>query len=76
MKGKGYATVYVLTNFNTTHEEDLYRVNELRAMEYDPYIMIYDKPSAPKVTKWLQRYVNARPIFYSTTWEEYLESRR
>lgn len=71
----GYATVYVLTNFNTTHEEDLYRVNLLRSMEYEPYIMIYDKPHAPKITKQLQRYVNCRWIFYATTWEDYKKNR-
>ena len=67
--------MYVLTNFNTTHEEDLYRVNVLRSMEYEPYIMIYDKPNAPKITRQLARYVNARPIFYSVTWEEYLKEK-
>lgn len=36
-------TVYVLTNFGSTHEEDLYRVYHLREMGYDPYIMIFDK---------------------------------
>lgn len=76
VSGHGYATVYVLTNFNTTHEEDLYRVNTLRSMEFEPYIMIYEKDTAPKITKHLQRYVNNRWIFYSTTWEEYLKTRR
>lgn len=33
-------SVYVLTNFNSTHEEDLYRVYTLRDIGYDPYIMI------------------------------------
>ena len=75
MSGHGYATVYVLTNFDTSHEEDLYRVNVLRSMEMEPYIMIYDKPHAPKITKHLQRYVNNRFIFYSVTWEEYLKGR-
>ena len=73
--GHGYATVYVLTNFDTTHEEDLYRVEVLRGMEFEPYIMIYDRDKAPKITRHLQRYVNNRYIFYSTTWEEYLKTR-
>ena len=72
----GYAIVYVLTNFNTTHEEDIYRVNVLRSMEMEPYIMVFDKNNAPKITRHLQRYVNNRYIFYSTTWEEYLKTRR
>ena len=55
--------VYVLTNFGSTHEQDLYRVNTLRAMGYDPYIMVYDRPSAPAITRHLQRWVNNKRIF-------------
>ena len=57
--------VYVLTNFGSTHEQDLYRVNTLRAMGYDPYIMVYDRPSAPAITRHLQRWVNNKRIFYT-----------
>ena len=58
-----YATVYVLTNYDSTHEEDLYRVETLRALGYDPYVMVYDRPSAPPVTLQLQRWVNNKRIF-------------
>ena len=58
-----FATVYLLTNFGTTHEQDLYRVETLRAMGYDPYVMVYDRPSAPPVTRQLQRWVNNKRIF-------------
>lgn len=67
----GFAEVYVLTNYNTTHEEDLYRIELLRSMEYEPYVMVYDKPNAPRKTRQLQRYVNNRRIFWSASWEEY-----
>lgn len=60
-----YATVYVLTNFGSTHEQDLERIYRLRDMGYDPYVMIYDKPRAPKITKRLQRWCNNRYIFKS-----------
>src|SRR5690625_6253386 len=50
--------VYVLTNYGSTHEQDLYRVNTLRAMGFDPYVMIYERPTAPPVTRHLQRWVN------------------
>lgn len=73
--GHGYANVYVLTNYNTSHEEDLYRVENLKSMQYEPFIMIFDKPNAPKITKHLQRYVNNRFIFYSTTWEDYMKGK-
>lgn len=58
--------VYVLTNFNTTHEEDLYRVYELQKLNYSPYIMVFDKPNAPKITRNLQRWCNNRAIYYTT----------
>lgn len=57
--------VYVLTNFGSTHEQDLYRVNTLRAMGYDPYVMVYERPSAPPITRHLQRWVNNKRIFHS-----------
>lgn len=47
--------VYCLTNFNSTMEENLYRIYTLRDMGYDPYVMVYDKPHAPKEIKMLQR---------------------
>lgn len=58
-------TVYVLTNFNTTMDENLYRVYTLRDMGFDPYIMIYDKPNAPRDIRLLQRWCNNKYIFKS-----------
>ena len=55
--------VYVLTNFGTTHEQDVYRVYTLRDMGFDPYVMIYDKPTAPRETRLLQRWCNNKIIF-------------
>lgn len=64
--------VYVLTNFDTTHEQDLERVYKLKEIGYDPYVMIYNKPHAPKITRQLQRYVNNKFIFRSCDkFEEY-----
>ena len=61
-------TVYVLTNFDTTIEQDLERIYTLRELGYWPYVMIYDKEhtkSTDTVRK-LQRWVNMRAIFEST----------
>lgn len=63
--------VYVLTNFNTTHEQDIERVTKLGELGYDPYVMIYDKPSAPKLTRRLQRWCNSKFIYNSCKFEEY-----
>lgn len=57
--------VYVLTNYGSTHEQDLYRVNTLRAMGYSPYVMIYERPTAPRITRHLQRWVNNKRIFHA-----------
>lgn len=55
--------VYVLTNFGSTHEQDLYRINTLTVLGYDPYVMIYDKPNAPRQTRMLARWCNNKRIF-------------
>ena len=67
-------SVYVLTNFNSTHDQDLWRVETLKKIGYTPYVMIYDKFNAPEITRLLQRYVNNRYVFWSTTFKQYLES--
>ena len=60
-----YGTVYCLTNFGSTMEQNLYRIYTLRDLGYDPYVMIYDKPNAPREIKDLQRWCNNRFIFRS-----------
>ena len=47
IKSSRQRRVYVLTNYGSTHEQDLYRVNTLRAMGFDPYVMIYDASNRP-----------------------------
>lgn len=60
-----FGTVYCLTNYDTTMEENLYRIYKLWDMGYYTYVMIYDKPHAPKEIKRLQRWCNNRFIFKS-----------
>ena len=57
--------VYMLTNYGSTHEQDLYRVETLRGLGYDPYVMIYEKPTAPPITRHLQRWVNNKRLFHA-----------
>lgn len=59
--------VYVLTNFNSTIDEDLYRIYTLRDLGYSPYVMIYQKENAPHNIRRLQRWCNSRWIFRSCT---------
>lgn len=56
-------TVYVLTNFNSSMEENLYRIYTLRNLGFKPYVMIYNKPNAPKEIRSLQRWCNNKIIF-------------
>ena len=65
VKDKRKRRVYVLTNYGSTHEQDLYRIYTLRDMGYDPYVMVYEKPAAPEETRKMQRWVNNKRLFYS-----------
>lgn len=66
-----HVRVYVLTNFNTTLEQDLERVYTIRDIGFDPYVMVYDKPHAPKEIQRLQRWCNAKPAFRSCDFQDY-----
>ena len=70
--------VYCLTNYGSTMEENLYRIYTLRDMEngYDPYVMIYNKPSAPQEIINLQRWCNNKFVFAKVKrFEDYLGSK-
>mgnify|MGYP003450302177 FL=1 len=65
--------VYILTNYNTTHEEDMRRVNLVRSVGLAPDIRIYRKHTAPRITRDLQRWCNNRFIYRSTpSFEDYI----
>lgn len=75
-KNKAKGTVYVLTNFNSTMDENLHRIYTLAGLGYDPYVMIYNKPSAPQEVIDLQRWCNNKFIFKSTQrFENYVPKR-
>ena len=57
------AIVYVLVNHGTTIEQDLERIYTLRDLGYWAYVMVYDKPHAPKVIHDMQRWCNNRFIY-------------
>ena len=40
------------------------RVETLRGLGYDPYVMIYEKPTAPPITRCLQQWVNNKRVFH------------
>ena len=58
-------TVYILTNFDTTLEQDLARIQLCRELNFSPFPMVYDSTHAAPVYKKLKRW--CRPaIFWKT----------
>lgn len=55
--------VYVLVNYNTTFDQDLFRIYKLRELKYEPYVMIYDKHNASRQYRRLSRWVNSRMVW-------------
>lgn len=66
------AIVYILTNFNTTIEEDLYRVKMVQEAGFSPDIRIYRKSTAPQILKDLQRWANNRFLYRATSFMDYV----
>ena len=63
--GARKTSVYVLTNFDTTLEQDLERIYTLRDLNYDPYVMVYNREETKSgdPVRLLQRWVNNKIIF-------------
>lgn len=63
---------YVLCGFNTSQEQDLYRVLLLRDLGVDPFVMIYRNHEKPtRALKDFARWVNHKAIFKSVKFEDY-----
>ncbi len=60
---------YVLIGFQSTEIEDLHRVETLRKLKIDPFVMPYSKTDPYQ--KRFARWVNHKAIFKSVNWEEY-----
>jgi hypothetical protein len=62
---KQKVSVYVLCNFNTKIEEDLERINAIRELGLNPFVMLYNKEQLPPrhILLRLQRWVNNKFIF-------------
>lgn len=71
VKSGSHIMVYVLTNYNTTIDQDLFRIGEIKEIGFEPYVMIYDKPHAPHEIRRLQRWCNNKAIINTCSWEEY-----
>ena len=60
---------YVLIGYNSTPEQDLYRIEKLREMKIDPFVMPYDK--SDPYQKRFARWVNHKAVFKTVKWSEY-----
>lgn len=68
------AIVYMLTNFDTTIKEDIYRLKTIQDLGYLPDVRIYRKNALPKrhILRDLQRWCNNRLIYRSCSFFDYV----
>jgi hypothetical protein len=60
---------YVLIGYWSTPEEDLHRIEALRNLKIDPFVMPYDKTD--QYQKDFARWVNHKAVFKTVSWQEY-----
>lgn len=73
---RGNIQVYILSNFDSTIEQDLERVYFIRDLGYSPYLTIYNKDGLPKnhPLRKAQRFVNCRWVFNSCdSFDDYMK---
>ena len=75
-RNKGRVMVYILTNFDTTLEQDIYRIQLCRELNISPYPMIYDKEHCDPIYKKLQRWCSNFVFWSVPTFEEYLKGQK
>ena len=75
-RNKGKVMVYILVNYDTTFEQDLYRIQLCRELNISPYPMIYDKQNCDSKYKKLQRWCNNFIFWNTPTFDEYVGNRR
>lgn len=63
--------VYILTNFDTTIEQDIYRIQLCRELDMQPYPMIYDKEHCDMIYRKIQRWCNPFIFWKVPTFEKY-----
>lgn len=72
--GRDKVTVYILTNYDSTIQQDLERIMFCRELNFCPYVMRYDKEHIKRGAEVnaLARWVNTKMIFWKCpTFEQY-----
>lgn len=75
-KNKGRVMVYILTNYDTSIEQDLYRIQLCRELQFSPYPMIYNKERAKPIYRKMQRWCNNFIFWKVKTFDEYLKKEK
>lgn len=70
-RSRGRVSVYILVNFDTTLEQDIYRIQLCRELDFTPCPMIYDKEHCDRVYRRLQRWCNNYIFWKTPTFEKY-----
>ena len=65
---------YVLIGFWSSPEEDLYRIEELRKLKIDPFVMPYNKED--RYQRDFARWVNHKAIFRKVAWKDYKKKKQ
>lgn len=60
---------YVLIGFNSSEEQDLYRVETLRSLKIDPFVMPFNRKDLYQ--RAFARWVNRKEIFKKVKWPDY-----
>lgn len=68
------AIVYVLTNYDTTIDQDLYRIEKIKEVGFQPDVRIYRKEALPDrhILRDLQRWCNNRFLYHSCEFMDYV----
>ncbi len=70
-------SVYVLCNYDTTIDQDLDRIMFLKSLDFNPYVMRYDKEHIKRgsMINKVARYVNNKNFFWKyETFQDYLDA--
>lgn len=72
--GERASVVYMLTNYDTSIKDDLYRVARLKEIGFSPDVRIYRKAALPRrhILRDLQRWCNNRFLFRSCNFFDYV----
>ena len=65
-------SVYILTNYNTSHKEDWYRVKKVIELGYMPDVRIYMKGTHGQFLTDLARWANNRQLYRACSFEDYI----